>query len=480
MINVKELFSPEIYDYTFGNGKNKVLLHLLEYEVFKEIFPLTYDTIVQEVANKIFIDVFSYCRDSINLYNQATSTIKICGFKFYSSQYIVEGNGVCFDRDINSIRYTNVKNLRVFKMKASKFFHKVTENIIFLPKEVIHWLAEEFANKRKALLVDQSLYSLHYGKSLKDFQKIYSEGIHSCMSGGEHANFYVNSVDATAAWLEDSRGTLVARCVIFNNVRDTGGNIYRLAERQYAEQDWLKELLVLKLITNDLIDGYKKIGAGACANKNFYTKDHQELPDKYLTIDCYLYTNSIVSYQDSFKWYNDSKKEAYNFCPIQDLATTSLRPITHDTFIKCPNCGNYFRHRLYAKDNLFYCNEKCLAESKTDFLDNNEQKCVEYQVLKYNSSLKKRELTAFFNLLGSFKFKNHIYSGYSTKFEDIEIPTEKIIQQFDLKGQLLAEYPNLEEIVIKHQFKSLATINKCLAGKCKTAYKFIWKYKGFQ
>ena len=48
-------------------------------------------------------------------------------------------------------------------------------------------------------------------------------------------SFYADAVDATAAWLTDSDGYMVARCVIFNDVMDCDtGDTFRLAERQYA------------------------------------------------------------------------------------------------------------------------------------------------------------------------------------------------------------------------------------------------------
>ncbi len=52
----------------------------------------------------------------------------------------------------------------------------------------------------------------------------------------EQHSFYENAVNASAAYLENEEGKIIARCIIFNEVKDQDGKIWRLAERQYSKK----------------------------------------------------------------------------------------------------------------------------------------------------------------------------------------------------------------------------------------------------
>ena len=85
----------------------------------------------------------------------------------------------------------------------------------------------------------------------QDFKRIYSsdccEGdFYSCMVDKGYHNFYKYSVNASAAYLENEEGKVIARCIIYNEVEDQDRKIWRLAERQYSSgtNEILKRALV--------------------------------------------------------------------------------------------------------------------------------------------------------------------------------------------------------------------------------------------
>ena len=58
-----------------------------------------------------------------------------------------------------------------------------------------------------------------------------------------------------------------------------------------------------------------------------WTFPGNSLKNKKFEIDCRLDIRDTLSYQDSFKWYNHSKKNAYNYEPEEyshDLDTTDI------------------------------------------------------------------------------------------------------------------------------------------------------------
>ena len=129
----------------------------------------------------------------------------------------------------------------------------------------------------------------------------------------EYFSFYENAVDCSAAYITNKDGGIVARCIIYNKVKDCRGNIYRLAERQYAtDQDTiLMQILVDRLIKDGMIDGYKRVGAGCYDTFDFVLNNGDTL-DRILHIDCRLEDGDIVSFQDSFQFFNYDEQVAYN------------------------------------------------------------------------------------------------------------------------------------------------------------------------
>lgn len=236
-------------------------------------------------------------------------------------------HGLCADGDTKSVRYINSeRDDRVFKMKAGKFITSCLDSLPFteiLPEQVKRWIGEEFARDWQVYaesLIGESALTLHVGSDESDFETIYDKGLykgdfHSCMGGEDQYSFYADAVDASAAWLTDSDGMIVARCVIFNDVRDEEGKSWRLAERQYSSDmnEVLKQTLVNRLIKEGLIDGYKRVGVDCHDNRNFVANNGESLRAKRFSIECRLCEGDTLSYQDSFVYYDYNNDIAYNY-----------------------------------------------------------------------------------------------------------------------------------------------------------------------
>lgn len=241
---------------------------------------------------------------------------------YHSSIYATdEYLGLCEDGDVKAVRYWNHKTGRIFKMKAGKLYRHLILETAFgktLPEQVVVYLCEVFASKWQSYTL-RSLpkYRLHVNK---DFERIYSSkccegGFCSCMVDKGYHDFYKHAVKAGAAYLENEDGRIIARCIIYNEVKDQDGKVWRLAERQYSSgnSEILKRALVDALIKGNHIDGYKKVGAGCHEARNFVDLKGNSLSDRKFHICCELDWDDDLSYQDSFKYYSDSTRVADNY-----------------------------------------------------------------------------------------------------------------------------------------------------------------------
>jgi hypothetical protein len=244
---------------------------------------------------------------------------------YASDMYRTDRNGLCFDRDYRSHRYVRKDNGRDFKMKMGRLFNHCIDCTTIanvLPREVRLWICEEVQRDwemytRAAmppvddckLVVDDDFSRIYNGRYLVgDFG--------SCMTNRGHHYFYEESVKAKAARIEREDGMILARCVIFTEVKDEDtGEVFRLAERQYSSngQDIYKQDLVRLLINGGHIDGYKKIGAGCGEADAFLDLNGNSMSGRRLSIECTASGDSTISYQDSFKWYDMRDGRAYNY-----------------------------------------------------------------------------------------------------------------------------------------------------------------------
>lgn len=241
----------------------------------------------------------------------------------HSMRYRLYMSGVCIDGDDKSVWYVNIeRGWRVSKMKAGKFISSVMEEFDCtrnLPEQVKCWLGEEFAREwqsHASQYAGCSKFELHVDD---DFAAIYDSNrcrgdFHSCMTDKNQHGFYAEAVNASAAYLTDADGMIVARCIVFNEVYDENGDVYRLAERQYAtnQDNVLKQMLVDKLVRAGRIDGYKRVGVDCHDNKNFVSVDGTSMSDLTLHVPCCLDPGDTLSYQDSFVYYDETLGVAYN------------------------------------------------------------------------------------------------------------------------------------------------------------------------
>ena len=322
-----------------GNGekarKNKILLSYVKQPELLRVARVTGDYSELNIVN--MTQLWSVLKAKIGIRQNdiylttpslnSRNFIYLCGVALVSKRYTLdEFEGVCEDGDVRSIRYVNLENHRVFKKKAGRFFNDCLEDMGLdksFPEPVRLWLCEEFQRLWEVHASSSSLGK--YGKlelHVNDnFGDIYSSDecdgdFGSCMVDDDYWSFYEVSVRARAAYLRNEAGDIVARCIVFTDVKDDKtGETVRLAERQYSTDgdECLKRLLVDALIKGGHIDGYKKVGAGCHANSAFVSNKGDDWSHRHFSIACDIDDGDVVSYQDSFVYYNMDAKRAYNY-----------------------------------------------------------------------------------------------------------------------------------------------------------------------
>ena len=362
----KELFGLNYHSNGTKSRKNKILLSFIKNKAllhnavktgnYELLHISDMQTLKQVVTGKI--------RDAaVDLPYCVTLIDKVYGSSKYSTD---ASNGICEDEDCNSIRYINHENNdRIFKMKCGKFFRTLILDTAFgqnLPESVINWLCEEFTLEWKAYAVGKIPQNTLFVN--EDFERIYSSehlqgNFGSCMVNRGLHSFYKDSVKAKAAYLQNSEGMVIARCIIYTEVFDQDDKIYRLAERQYATNgnEVYKKALIDALIEKGEIDGYKAISAGCGEPRNFVDVEGNSLFEKKFSIKCNLDYEDYLSYQDSFKWYNICSRIATNYGDGDyDLATTegSLEENEYDAYDDFHGYACYETTLCYRNGHEYY------------------------------------------------------------------------------------------------------------------------------
>ena len=319
--------------------KNKILLGhlknplLLRYCLKHNDYSLLHISDMADLQKKVTEAVKESGRNDGKL----TNKVELIGETYHSGLYRTnESKGICEDMDRFSVCYINVERNRTFKMKSGKFMRTLileTEIGKLLSPGILNWLSGDVFTRQ------WYTYAYRHDSGLKlhvdnRFDKIYDYwkckgDFGSCMTGRNRDEFYAYSVNAKAAYITDEHDYIIARAILFTDVTDEHGKKWRLLERQYAsnKDDTLKRLLIDKLIHGEYIDGYKVIGASCRDADAFVDISGNSLKNKKFEIDCRLDIHDTLSYQDSFKWYNHSKKKAYNYEPEEyshDLDTTDI------------------------------------------------------------------------------------------------------------------------------------------------------------
>ena len=375
----KELFGLNYHSNGTKSRKNKILLSFIKDRKLLHTAVKTgnYDLLHISSMTKLKNTIMRNIQRSGKMSRKLTKFIRLNNEIYYSSKFSTDNfNGICEDGDYRAVRYFNHENNRVFKMKAGKFFRAIATETRFgktLCEQVLNWLSEEFAASWQTYIMSR----LPQNKLVVDenFEKIYTssncEGdFGSCMVNRNLHEFYSQSVNAKAAYLENGDGKIIARCIIFTDVLDEEDKIWRLAERQYSSNsnEIFKRALVDALISGGHIDGYKTIGAGCGDTKSFVDIDGNSLSDKEFRIGCDLEYGDKLSYQDSFKWYDYDLKTAYNYNTADiSLSTTDGRIYEYDD-----EGGNYDSYNneytnndvvtVYYHGDEYTCNETLLDD----------------------------------------------------------------------------------------------------------------------
>lgn len=427
MLYIKSFNNYEEFKQVFaitkhGNGvlsrKNRILLAMLKDRCFFHWW-LNTRTIVEEraICSKEYLDSVDYLNaanmDGLKnfvrfmLYDMTASYHHISndnsnvpgnnlyfdgiGYIMYSLKFTFDAlEGVCTDGDAQAIRYVNTeRGNRVFKMKAGKFVTKCIEEhacTAILPEQAKRWIGEEFAREWRSYAESRcsgGKYTLHVGN---DFERIYDGDLcvgyfHSCMTDKDYWTFYRDAVDASAAYLTNEDELIVARCVIYNDVRDLDGNVYRLAERQYSTDcdDGLKQMLVDRLIAGGHIDGYKRIGAGCNDADAFVANDGTSLSDRTLYIGCHLSVGDTLSYQDSFKYYDESENRAYNGDAYCDHVDTNLADTDGVYRHTDSNWSDYYEEWLEDDESVydFLYDDYIPRENAVDYIRGNSRRTTD-------------------------------------------------------------------------------------------------------
>ncbi len=431
---------------THGNGEksrnNKILLNHLKQSALLKWCRERNDYELLSIDNMADLkkQVTQALIDSGKQDPALTEKVTLIGKTFFSSKYRTDHLlGVCEDFDKKAIRYINVERERAFKMKAGKFYSSIIKECELgktLNPSVVTWLAEEFAadwetftygtSPEVELVVDDDFEAIYSEENCKDFHGC------SCMVGRDRHSFYEDSVKAKAASIIDVDGYVLARAIIFTDVTDQNGKKWRLLERQYSREssDVLKRILIDLLIKGNHIDGYKQVGAGCGDSRSFVDNEGNSLADYEFSTDMELETDSCLSYQDSFKWFNMEYQKAYNYeCPdaryrldttdynlygdmdddedddeydeyhdrncqettlcylhgieiyvdsddLEDFYfVESLQEYHHeDDVTRCENCDEYVLDDKALHSDItdeYYCCEECMQEAETEFKKKN-------------------------------------------------------------------------------------------------------------
>lgn len=367
--------------YTKDNNgnmrKNKILLSFVTSKyIFKWCMSNRFRSFFKTFNFSTIDYIIGYIIDEAknNTYlNKNCYIIDVMKYKHFSTKYKTDENkGLCEDYDARAIRYINMKTGKVYKMKAGKMYKSILEDYgitdVF-PEQIVVYLCEKFSMEwmsyASSVMGDVTLWVDDNFRDIYDSDRCAS-GFNSCMEDDGYYTFYSECVNASAAYLVDDNNTIVARCVIFNEVRDSNGKKYRLAERQYAMDgiDMLKQLLVNKLIAGGYIDGYKRVGAGCHDEGAFVDINGDPMPNTKFHIKCYINEEDYVSYQDSFKWYDKDDNVAYNYEP--DFSTIML-DVTEGT-IQLSEYDDY--HEYYCESvvevhwngSIYHCDDSNLGD----------------------------------------------------------------------------------------------------------------------
>lgn len=357
----------ELFVRADGSRKNRILLEFLKSRSVRKF-----------IAQDLYMSDWSlpYCMAGLRDYvisgvchtRKDGPIINVMGTYLSTPNFESDANkGICDDGDVTCYRYINTTTNRIYKMRIGKMVRTGILHSEFgelLPESVVLWLCEEITrdwvayaqakNPEYKLVVDDDfeyIYNANSYAGRADFQ--------SCMTNSDQHGFYANSVKAKAASIRDAEDKILARCIIYTHAYDEEGKRWRLAERQYSQygDNVYKSILVYALISGGHIDAYKKVGADCHSPRAWMNTRHEPIEDARFNIECNLEANDILSYQDSFKWYDMDNHTAYNYDTVSyshmlDTTDASLEGDNydsyHDEYVHCDVITVYYNGREYT------------------------------------------------------------------------------------------------------------------------------------
>ena len=314
----KERFGMQDHGNGSKSRKNKILLAFVKSEFKKK----NYEVINFKDMAEMKVYVWSKLLEATLHEKDLLYPVQLMNYTFFSSIYKTdEWFGVCEDHDTRSVRYCNMEQSgRVYKMKAGKMLHHLincTEYGRNLAEPVQRWIEEEFSLEWQTYCMGK----LPENKLIinDDFKRIYSSEdcvgcFSSCMVDQDHWHYYKNSVNAKAAFLVNDDDMVIARAILWPEVYDDEGKVWRYLDRQYATDgnQVLMRALIDELIKAGEIDCYKVPGCGCSEATAIVDVEGHSLSNKCFHIKCTLGTSGCLSYQDTFKFYNYNEGIVYN------------------------------------------------------------------------------------------------------------------------------------------------------------------------
>ena len=314
----QERFGIQIHGNGTKSRKNKILLAFVKDQFKKKNYEVVNFASMAEMKVYVWQNLLS----AGNADESLPYMVNLMGDIFHSDLYETdEWQGVCEDHDTRSIRYKNMEQAgRVYKMKAGKMLHHLinaTEYGRSLPESVQRWLEEEFSLSWQTYCTGK----LPENKLIvnTDFKRIYDADscvgcFHSCMVNQDHWPFYRDAVDAKAAFLVDDDDMVIARAILYPHVFDDDGHEYRYLDRQYATDcnPVLMRALIDELVKAGEIDIYKVPGCGCGEANSIVDTEGNSMSHLTFHIKCNLETDDVLSFADTFKWYDYNAKKAYN------------------------------------------------------------------------------------------------------------------------------------------------------------------------
>lgn len=369
--------------------KNKILLSLLKDEETHKRAIKTGDFTLLSIKN--MVDLRNICTRKISKSGAKSRKLRyklnLLGISYYSNIYSLDNmNGICEDGTPNAIRYINHENNREWKMKCGKFMKHLIQSTKFgktLPESILIWLCEEFSRDwqshvigklpKNKLYINDNFADIYDSKRLKGYNEK-SDCFVSCMVNKGFHSFYKDSVKAKAAYLEDENGMIIARCIIWPEVYDEDGKVWRYAERQYSYMcnDVYKQALVDALIQAGKIDCYKKIGAACSDSTAIVDIKGNSLAEKKFYVDCDLDCDDTLSYQDTFKWYSMYNHKAYNYVAGDydlDVTDGSLSDADNNGDDEPSEWDSFHERYVYEVCTVFYHGgeETCDIDNRDNF-----------------------------------------------------------------------------------------------------------------